>query len=155
MLGFPLRFGAVQAVSTPPAVLYDHRALGHLSLTVDKIDMPDHPPQNAVSERITSHASLSPAVASPDVARSSYMTSTTDGSRMSGLSDFPEPPPVAHLTPAHMSIIHSYFGGDTPQNQIDDPMLTSTPEADRRANYRMTFGGDEDIEHLGHIPSDT
>jgi hypothetical protein len=81
------------------------------------------------------------------------MTSTTDGSRMSGLSDFPEPPSVDHLTPAHMSIISSYFGGDTSHKQLEEASSTNnatTPENRRHAN-RMTFGGSEDIEQVGEV----
>ncbi|KAJ7682606.1 hypothetical protein DFH06DRAFT_1290016 [Mycena polygramma] len=44
---------------------------------------------------------------SADPTRSSYMTES-DLSRMSNLSDFPVPPPQ-HMTPAHMSLLSSYF----------------------------------------------
>lgn len=102
--------------------------------------------------RATSEGSLVPPAISADPTRSSYMTTTTDGSRMSGLSDFPEPPPVEHLTPAHMSIIHSYYGGDTPRKQIEDS-LPSISQATisrngRLASNRLTFGGSEDIDHV-------
>ncbi|KAJ7228459.1 hypothetical protein GGX14DRAFT_612976 [Mycena pura] len=44
---------------------------------------------------------------SADPTRSSYMTTSTI-SRISNLSDFPAPPPQ-HMTPAHMSLLNSYF----------------------------------------------
>lgn len=167
-LGFPLRFGAVEAVTTPSAVELD-RASGHFSLVADEIrhDETSSPHDNIASakdespseepQRITSQASLAPPSASDDPLRSSYMTSTTEGSRMSGLSDFPAPP-VQTLTPAHMSIIHSYFGGNTPQKQAEDPLSSNEAtqsESRRHASYRMTFGGSEDTEDIAQgIPKD-
>jgi serine/arginine repetitive matrix protein 2 len=156
--GLSLRLGAVEAVTTPPAVVHDHQALRPISLVVDQVNPHDEAPnteenlQKTNNQRVTSQGSLAPPVTLADPTRSSYMTTTTDGSRMSGLSDFPEPPPVGHLTPAHMSIIHSYFGGDTSQTQIDETLSTDEAtilENRRHASYRMTFGGSEDMESVG------
>jgi serine/arginine repetitive matrix protein 2 len=158
-LGLPVRFGSV-AVSTPPAVVEDERALRHTSFVADQIeteDVSDTGGQAQNTQRITSQGSLVPPV--PSAARSSYMTTTTDGSRMSGLSDFPEPPPVEHLTPAHMSIIHSYFEGNahaqtdppTEEPPTEDPPPNNQTEHRRHASHRMTFGGSEDIESVGEV----
>jgi hypothetical protein len=158
MLGIPVRLGAVEAVSTPPAVVPADQALRHLSFVADQVEVAEEPhdtekdPQKEESQRARSQNSLAPPVVSADFTRSSYMTTTTDGSRMSGLSDFPEPPPVGHLTPAHMSIIHSYFGGDTAQKQIEDLLSNNqaTTSVDHsHASQHMAFGGNEDIESVG------
>lgn len=151
---------------TPPVV--NDRTSGHFSLMADEFQTHSEHPiptseivsktlehQNEEPQRITSQTSLSPPSAAADPSRSSYMTSTTEGSRMSGLSDFPVPP-VQNLTPAHMSIIHSYFGGNTPQRQVEDPFSTNeaAPSNNRRhANFRMTFGGSEDMESISQAIS--
>jgi serine/arginine repetitive matrix protein 2 len=143
--GLSLRLRAVEAVTTPPAIVHDHRDLRPVSLIADKVDPSEASNIEEEYQRVTSRGSLAPPITS-DPTRSSYMTSTTDGSRMSGLSDFPEPPSVDHLTPAHMSIISSYFG-DTSHKQREETLSTdnaTTTENHRHAN-RMTFGGSEDI----------
>lgn len=153
LLGLPLRFGAIAAVTTPPAV-FDDRT--HTPLVADQVVHPspvkhtitDTAPQSDDPHRVTSQMSLLPPSVTGDATRASYMTSTTEESRMSGLSDFPVPP-IQNLTPAHMSIIHSYFGGSTPQNQEEDPLSSNEAtrsEPRRNANFRMTFGGSEDME---------
>ncbi|TFK46459.1 hypothetical protein OE88DRAFT_891537 [Heliocybe sulcata] len=90
--------------------------------------------------RVVSQSSL--AIPNSTVTRSSYMTSTTSTSRMSGLSDFPSPPAL-QATPGHMSIIHSYFN-DTPQQQEEDPFTAAAsghlrPQPLRQAS-NTTFG---------------
>jgi hypothetical protein len=154
-----VRLGAVEAVNTPPATVHDHQAFRPSSLVADQVEAHDvilntEALQKGETQRVTSEGTLAPPVISADHTRSSYMTNTTEESRMSGLSDFPEPPPVGHLTPAHMSIIHSYFGGDTPQKQIGDLLSTNqatVQENHRHASFRMTFGGSEDMESVGEV----
>ena len=55
------------------------------------------------------------------------MTNSTF-SRISNLSDFPEPPPHSHdqhhLTPAHMSLLNSYFGGESVPEQSEEEQST-------------------------------
>nr|GAT49050.1 predicted protein [Mycena chlorophos] len=68
---------------------------------------------------------------SADPTRSSYMTNSTL-SRISNLSDFPEPPPNSHpphnLTPAHMSLLNSYFGGESvPEQSEEEQSAVSVP----------------------------
>ncbi|TFK48891.1 hypothetical protein OE88DRAFT_1737117 [Heliocybe sulcata] len=138
------RLGVVEANLTPPAVSSDHRMSAHLSLiagnpgepreelTVTRHDEP--------GGRVVSQSSL--AIPNSTVTRSSYMTSTTSTSRMSGLSDFPSPPAL-QVTPGHMSIIHSYFN-DTPQQQEEDPFTAAAsghlrPQPLRQAS-NTTFG---------------
>lgn len=146
-IGLPFRFGAIEAVTTPPAIVHDHKHFGrHLSFTADAIGEANL--AHMASERVLSTAtSLSPI--SGDALRTSYLTSTSEGSRMSGLSDFPQPPaPPLHLTPAHTSILQSYFA-ETPLMEGEDPFARILP-THPHPHYRMTFGGDEDTE-TGHF----
>lgn len=153
--------GSITAVTTPSPMRSPHRAStsgipqhftysnhvtnlfpAHITL----FDEDEH-------ERVTSlSSSLSPI--GTHLTRSSYMTTGTDTSRMSGLSDFPVPP--ADLTPAHTSIIASYFGNLTPHlpeskeqegdeypfssNAADQPRPRPTME-ERNESFRNTFGG--------------
>lgn len=95
------RVGNVESVSTPPVTSTDYRTsftgqmafLDHSHVSKEGVAIP-----RAVS-------SLQPHSADPT--RSSYMTESTL-SRMSNLSDFPAPPPQ-QMTPAHMSLLTSYF----------------------------------------------
>ncbi|TRM58843.1 hypothetical protein BD626DRAFT_409915 [Schizophyllum amplum] len=64
------------------------------------------------------------------------MTSASGGSRISGLSDFPAPPPNLDLTPAHMSLLGSYF--DEPAEPVVDAEEFRAPNP-----KRGTFGLDE------------
>lgn len=126
-----LRFGAVEAVATPPAVPAPERHSTQLFIDYEKNT-------NSLSataielnapQRIVSQGSTLPTPLSPDAARSSYMTSGTDTSRMSGLSDFPVPP-------AH----------DFPLPQQQQPSSESLPlsvSAEKNSNH----AGSE--KHLG------
>ncbi|ESK95086.1 hypothetical protein Moror_13818 [Moniliophthora roreri MCA 2997] len=107
------RLGNVESVSTPPAETGEPRLsyIGQMSfahgagLEEDEGgDVLGTSPN--FTRQTTAHNSLQPPSADPT--RSSYMTSNSEGSRMSGLSDFPTPPPQ-QLTPAHMSLLSSYF----------------------------------------------
>jgi serine/arginine repetitive matrix protein 2 len=154
-----LRFGVVEAVSTPPAVEGSRPASGHLSLVHNTTDYDDQQePGISPASQGRSHSSLMPQSAT--LTRSSYVTSTSEGSRISALSDFPSPP--TDVTPAHMPIIQSYFAGYTPRQEVDDPMENTPPPpahpppllspqanlsspADTRASRRTTFGEDSFI----------
>lgn len=89
---------------------------------------------------------------SPDGLRSSYMTSASEYSRMSGLSDFPVPPEQPDLTPVRTSILQiSADAPSTPQIQIDCGPRSESPVLSQD-NRRATFGGDVDIEQYGSTP---
>jgi len=84
--------------------------------------------------------------------RASYVTTTSDASRISNLSDFPAPPNNAGaMTPG--TILQSYFT-ETPDTQKADPFefegLLSRPQSvhDRFMSRRTTFGGEEPIPPL-------
>ncbi|EIN08251.1 hypothetical protein PUNSTDRAFT_134643 [Punctularia strigosozonata HHB-11173 SS5] len=148
-----LRFGIVEAVSTPPAVTGSRPMSGHLSLVQDDVVPEEQQAEDAVSptSQARTHSSLMPQ--SSTFTRSSYLTTTSDGSRISALSDFPSPP--TDVTPAHMPIIQSYFAGYTPRQELEDPISNDpqpaepripenlhSPAADARASRRTTFGED-------------
>ncbi|KAK7049734.1 hypothetical protein VNI00_005765 [Paramarasmius palmivorus] len=109
------RLGHVESVSTPPAEASDPRLsyVGQMSFAHGAGPTGEEDEDGDVlgtspmfTRNGTAHNSLQPPSADPT--RSSYMTSNSEGSRMSGLSDFPVPPPQ-QLTPAHMSLLSSYF----------------------------------------------
>ncbi|GJE85336.1 hypothetical protein PsYK624_014150 [Phanerochaete sordida] len=111
-----LRVGSIEAVSTPPVIYtpqrhsHDVSLIGH-SAPTDEADAGSDTrrdsefldPRLLLSARSTLLSQLSP------VTRSSYMTSNTDTSRMSGLSDFPAPPtdvsPSSLAPPAPLRIV--------------------------------------------------
>ncbi|KAJ6539534.1 hypothetical protein B0H19DRAFT_1179510 [Mycena capillaripes] len=97
----PFRVGSVEAVSTPPATSSDQRTslMGQMAYVHEPVHKEGIPISRAGSALLQPH--------SADPTRSSYMTESTV-SRMSNLSDFPAPPPQ-HMTPAHMSLLSSYF----------------------------------------------
>lgn len=92
---------------TPAAESTDHRTsyAGQMAFVNTSEPEPESPfPKDGIPiPRAVS--SLQPHSADPT--RSSYMTESTV-SRMSNLSDFPAPPPQ-QMTPAHMSLLSSYF----------------------------------------------
>ncbi|KAJ4487939.1 hypothetical protein J3R30DRAFT_3788936 [Lentinula aciculospora] len=169
------RVGQIESNVTPPAVSGVSRVslTGQMAFAVgdytspERHDDEDAPPSTA--RLTTAHSSLQPP--SSGLTRSSYMT-TSDGSRMSGLSDFPDPPPQ-RLTPAHMSLLSSYFDNTITEKEIADvrayghvkpatrsrsgSVLTSRPEAqasrppvevpDRR-EQRVSLNGNEEIDDL-------
>ena len=66
---------------------------------------------------------------------------------MSGLSDFPAPPVREDLTPAHMSLLSSYF--EPSKNEPIVPLSTShEPDDIQLDRRRFTFGRGDDVEEL-------
>lgn len=109
-----LRVGEVEASSTPPVVTSPHRASTRLSLVDDEnsgvsnLRPPTQDEDNLSPLRVPSqysslpsrYSSFSAPLSLPDGTRMSYMTTDTDPSRMSGLSDFPVPPTNINHTPS-------------------------------------------------------
>lgn len=134
-----LRLGTVESVSTPAAVDVEHRISfnGETVFEYQDQDSPetgfstdiDHP-GNAVSRRDPLPFGLSSQRPLTQVTRSSYMT-TSDLSRISGLSDFPVPPKSINSesslpTPTpHIPVLSTYFEGG--RNIPPNPSLL-TPE---------------------------
>jgi serine/arginine repetitive matrix protein 2 len=162
------RVGVVEPVTTPPITDgFQRRLSGHLSLIgvettatatatatpgeEDDDDEDDDEEENnmrvSVRERIKSESSLQ--MPSAGLTRSSYMTNSTNASRMSGLSDFPVPPTADMAT--HIKLLDAYFDG--PPRMIgvggDASTLASGGGSPMQpVSRRMTFGGDEDIEDI-------
>lgn len=59
---------------------------------------------------------------------------------MSGLSDFPVPPLHDNITPAHMSLLTSYFEEESHESDVPRAQIITSSQ-------RLTYG-DEEIEHL-------
>jgi serine/arginine repetitive matrix protein 2 len=148
----------VEHVTTPPATDSDRRLSEHLSLVDEEIAGPPEEDANDVRVRVKSEASLLPP--SAGLTRSSYMTSSTNGSRMSNLSDFPTPPMGAHI-----KLFDSFFaprGDDIGREEREERLEQDEGQGSEReqeregtsdspqapVSRRMTFGGDEDIEDI-------
>ncbi|KAJ7596697.1 hypothetical protein C8J56DRAFT_1021201 [Mycena floridula] len=138
------RLGSVETAMTPPIVSGNsrHSYIGQLAFTEANVSRHEPVDDDALRRsRETSTQALSPH--SADAARSSYLTSSSL-SRMSGLSDFPLPPPPDMSTPAHMSLLSSYFGEIMARNEQRDSNFSDLPPNPRR----VTFGKDDDVEEL-------
>ncbi|KAL4266842.1 hypothetical protein AB1N83_002726 [Pleurotus pulmonarius] len=128
------RIGVIEAVPTPPSTSEDRRFSQHLSSYITHPGSSTQPTTEDSSVRVVSNASLQPP--STVLSRVSYMTSS-DGSRMSGLSDFPVPPLQDQMTPGNMSIVDSYFEDVTLRQEF----ALQTP-----MSRRSTLGGDEEVD---------
>ncbi|EMD32194.1 hypothetical protein CERSUDRAFT_99594 [Gelatoporia subvermispora B] len=133
-----VRHGFVEAVSTPPAFATPPRFSSHLSF----IDYAaEQSPRHSAEQptRVYSQQSSLGVPTSSSAARSSFMTTDTALSRMSGLSDFPIPP--SQVTPEHTTLLNSYFA-DTPRSQPENPMdsLSVRPRMLLREPSQGTFG---------------
>jgi serine/arginine repetitive matrix protein 2 len=131
------RVGLVEPILTPPATTNDRRLSGHLSLVDEDVDADEGVATARL--RVKSGTSLQTPSAAGQT-RSSYMTTSTSASRMSGLSDFPIPPDMAN----DIKLFDSFFD-DSARASIDH---SSDPEPQPPVSRRMTFGGDEDIEDI-------
>jgi len=122
----------VHSLATPPAVSSENRVsyTGQVDFAGEEEDTYVRPIQteaqpsspSAGRQTATSHSSLQPPPLSSDPTRSSYLTSS-DASRMSNLSDFPAPPPQ-QLTPAHMSLLSSYFDETLTPSELTEVKVT-------------------------------
>jgi hypothetical protein len=128
---------------------------GHISLIAeDASESEDEAPDEETTVRLRSPRSqpherqpLSASLQLPTSAeptRSSYMTTSTNGSRMSGLSDFPAPPGDFA---GHMRLIESYLATGS-ENASEGSHGTQ-----RAPHRRMTFGVDEYIEDVAEALS--
>ncbi|KAJ7714313.1 hypothetical protein DFH07DRAFT_1016540 [Mycena maculata] len=117
----PFRVGNVESVATPPATASDYRT-SYTGLMAFHSEHPPPVPKDGVDIAIPRIVSeLQPDSADPT--RSSYMTESTV-SRIS-TSDFPAPPPQ-HMTPAHMSLLNSYFQESVAERVIGEEESVAT-----------------------------
>lgn len=91
---------------------------------------------------------------SSDAIRSSYMTSGSEYSRMSTLSDFPDPPAQLNVTSNQPSILQIYVDVPTPLQSesfqgIDCPQ--SGPRIFSSESHRTTFGGSDDMDIITQV----
>ncbi|KIJ14660.1 hypothetical protein PAXINDRAFT_169592 [Paxillus involutus ATCC 200175] len=145
--GYPIRHGLVEAVAPFP-VHTPRRTSTHLSI-MDGIEG-----QADVLNPVTAHDGSIPS--SAEAIRSSTLTTTSDNSRMSELSDFPLPPSARPgIDPGHVSIL-SYLDATcpSPDSQFSDidtlalsPPLPAPPSHDMSYDSRRTtFGASADID---------
>lgn len=138
------RVGVVESVSTPPAETAARRRsyTGFLSEEPEHFhfrpQQQDLAPPSSTSDKHHSTL-LSPAT---DMTRSSYMTTSTSGSRMSNLSDFPVPPRDGPMPPGHMSFLSSFH--DTTLNHRELETVRDSPHPMHPHDRRFTFGFDQD-----------
>ena len=139
----PVRLGVVPSSSLPVTTTIPVPLSGHISLIAeDASDSEDEEttvrlrsPRPQPYER---SASLQ-LPTSAEATRSSYMTTSTNGSRMSGLSDFPAPPGDFA---GHMRLIESYLAAGSEN-------VSEGSHGTHRAHHRrMTFGVDDYIEDI-------
>ncbi|KAI0084078.1 hypothetical protein BDY19DRAFT_1060601 [Irpex rosettiformis] len=125
------RLGEVEAVSTPPIITSTARFSAELSLVGHDNNIEDNTLRVDVADdnhRLSGRsARLSPLSPYSPNTRSSFRTSGTDTSRMSGLSDFPAPPT---LLPSRLH----YTLPDLPSDR---------PRLERESSY-ATFGQNDD-----------
>ncbi|KAI0781930.1 hypothetical protein C8Q75DRAFT_812074 [Abortiporus biennis] len=132
-----VRVGEVEAVSTPPVVKSPQRFSTALSINYEGIRNQLRPRSDERALSFSQHSSSLMTPVSPNAARSSYMTTNTDGSRMSGLSDFPVPPQAVNLS--HFSANPTLLGAlalsqplsqtvNQVQSQDDSDLTLQIPE---------------------------
>ncbi|KIJ62118.1 hypothetical protein HYDPIDRAFT_95007 [Hydnomerulius pinastri MD-312] len=146
--GYPIRHGLIEAVAPSP-VHSPRRASTHLSILEGVEEQAD------VLSPVASYTTSQPH--SADALRSSYMTSTSDNSRMSGLSDFPLPPAHRPIPqPGHMSILQAYFEATPPSSESQGhDQLGSGSRSASLHSHRTTFGGSDDMEFITQVHGST
>lgn len=92
---------------------------------------------------------------SADAMRSSYMTSGSEYSRMSTLSDFPDPPARINVPPNQPSILQVYVDAPTPLQQSESFQGTECPQSGSRVfsleSHHTTFGGSDDMDIITQV----
>lgn len=142
-----MRVGSIGALTTPAVVSSPRRSSTQLSfvhyLRETRERAEEHGEQDIAAPRVHSgYSSLRPA--SYNVARASFLTSGTEASRMSGLSDFPVPP--TDISPDQLSVLNSYFDHSRYSQQDNGFLSSSRPGAVLvREASTTTFGGQSEI----------
>lgn len=137
-----LRLGVVESILTPESVSPRYRPNSYTGETSNTTNNERHQPDQPASSsspgtsgetcpRVFSDGLLQPlpSASDADIARSSFMTTST-ASRMSGLSDFPAPPKDHH----HMSL-SAYLN-------------ESLGRSEARPEHQLFFGRDQDAGDL-------
>lgn len=141
-----MRVGSIDALTTPAAVSSPQRSSTRLSFVHflrENEEREEHGGQDIAVPRVHSAYSSLGAPVSSNAARSSFMTSGTDASRMSGLSDFPVPP--TDITPEQLSVLDSYFDDSRNSRQDNGFLSPPRPGVLVREASTTTFGGQSEI----------
>ncbi|KAG2119194.1 hypothetical protein DEU56DRAFT_747471 [Suillus clintonianus] len=153
--GLPIRQDVVDAAGTSTILQGSYRNSAHASIydAAEEADL--------VSPISFIH---SPLLSAGGI-RSSYMTSGSEYSRMSTLSDFPDPParPNPNATPNSASILQIYVDApdSTPLQQPENVQETDCPQPGSGSgsrvfsleSHRTTFGGSDDIDIITQVHS--
>jgi serine/arginine repetitive matrix protein 2 len=155
------RVGMVESVTTPPIMSSERR----LSLTVQTalaqgstgeqvLLSPSHPPLRSPTDSRHSHTrrQILSSLQTPttEATRSSYMTTASDLSRMSGLSAFPAPPKDQSTLSPNISLLSTYFNNDTTV-MSSDPNPSGLPGSSAASlvqEERLTFGRNQNADDL-------
>ena len=142
-----MRVGSIDALTTPAAVSSPQRSSTRLSfvhfLRENAAQQEQQAGQDVVVPRVHSAYSSLGAPVSSNAARSSFMTSGTDASRMSGLSDFPVPP--TDINTERFSVLDSYFDDSRNSRQDNGFLSLPRPGVLVREASTTTFGGHSEI----------
>ncbi|KAH7887119.1 hypothetical protein F5I97DRAFT_1927401 [Phlebopus sp. FC_14] len=142
--GYPIRRGPVEVVPSSPKQTPRHIST-HPSI-LEGLEVIEEPTEllSPTARSFRSNPGHSEAV------RASYMTTTSDNSRMSGLSDFPLPP-TTH--PDFIRTRNSFGATPLPTDPHNDArpresssIRRATTEAVGYESHRTTFGGNEEVE---------
>ena len=146
-----MRLGTIEAVATPLTKEADQRFSGHLSFVSDVGGQRSDDMSIGAVRFLSQRSSLMPGSAR-DLARSSYMTTDTSRSRMSGLSEFPAPPEQLTVSPTQAGLLQSYLSAtsrsqirvnDVSETVVGVSLRENIPHYD--PHYRTTFGREEDF----------
>ncbi|EKM57675.1 uncharacterized protein PHACADRAFT_26288 [Phanerochaete carnosa HHB-10118-sp] len=157
-----LRVGSIEAVSTPPVIftpqrqsqiisLIEHSAPGEpedergIAAAAAAYFRRDSEPAEPRLLLVPSPRSTLPSPLTPNT-RSSYMTSNTDTSRMSGLSDFPAPPTVlpssSSAAVSATSLLHPHVGAELRPRLEREPSLATFGRQDSAASSEYGLIGE-------------
>ncbi|KAG1729582.1 hypothetical protein EDB19DRAFT_1641864 [Suillus lakei] len=142
--GYPIRQDVVDAAGTSTILPGSHRASTHASIyDAEKTDL------------VSPISFIQSPLLSADAVRSSYMTSGSEYSRMSALSDFPDPPARPNVAPNRASILHIYVDAPTPLQESENRQETDCPQSGSRVfsleSHRTTFGGSDDMDVITRV----
>jgi hypothetical protein len=142
--GHPIRQSVVDAAGTSTIHQGSHRTSAYASIhdAAEEADL------------VSPISFIQSPLLSADAMRSSYMTSGSEYSRISTLSDFPDPPAQPHVTP-QPSILQIYVDAPTPVQQSGSFQGTDCPQSESRVfsleSNRTTFGGSDDIDIITQV----
>ena len=139
------RVGEVEALATPNPTAIQQGPNSARGSYIE--DLPSHTNdssraidiQNRTKRRPNLPSLVVPGSASEGT-RASYVTSISDASRISQLSDFPVPPHLDTMTPSYM--VQSFY------EELDQEAINNKIRNHRHPERRTTFGPDTDLPPL-------